>query len=740
MSKETIDGEVLWEEDDSGKRRKVKSERVDTDSNKSGGKGGKGGLGKTILNTAVPATMLVGKKAWDGGKKVGTAVVGKLRDPKFLVRRVLPGGMILGAVEMFDAIRSADPIIHNPPAEGRTKYLPVAGNGDIDSPHGDPNATVEALDAQIHKVNNDTWGFDPAKVWSYCDAGNCEGACIEIEYGPLEFDEEGATTPIKRWAEVVDEMYTTLQQYAGEMWADRLLQKYGQGGVAELQSLVDNTEDVAEALVAAVKASEEMGVGAYQALRHMIRAGREEMQGRVDDENSTYGWIGDAVFGGRGEGSLERLTEAGNKVTAAQQSNDDAIAKLKAALDSWDAKVAGSKDNTLAPTPVPLQANNHSGGMTDGTPEPLAPAGGGIPTPAAPSNPLPDDDDKPGFFDDLQDKLGGPLGGSENPFGSGMPLGSGAGSPLGGGMPMGSGAGTPPFERGMEPLSNAENPFEDEDKDKVLDEGEGGIEDEETDKPLDEGEGGFSEDDKADIVDTDADAPEVEELPEGDEAPVTAEATAAPAAAVNPNPNSPEARTVSLPDGRQIEFADARTADMVRNLVAADPSAPTTIDQAADAAGFTVPPMGQDIGQMVPPSAAMPGDVVVGEGGRGVYIGNGEVMMEDQSIKPLSEVSVFSGEHQGLFRLENPEGTMPADDPNAAPAQPVSADGGASAPVSGGGADTMPASTEGTGAPVTGATGMPDQTEFEPLSDDADAGLGGTTEEPLGLDPNAAAF
>src|SRR5690606_4112801 len=122
---------------------------------------------------------------------------------------------------------------------------------------------------------------------------------------------------------------------------------------------------------------------------------------------------------------------------------------------------------------------------------------------------------------------------------------------------------------------------------------------------LDEGEGGFEDEDLDDVIGEtdDADDATDEGAPvDGEEAPVTAEATMAPAAAVTPDPNSPEARTVTLPDGRQIEFPDARTAEMVRGLLAADPSAPTSIDKAAADAGFKVNPMGQDIGQMVPPS------------------------------------------------------------------------------------------------------------------------------------------
>lgn len=752
-----VDGEVLDSKvvtDDGDGKRDASSARRDGDSgnkdgNKGGGKGGgKGGVGRNLLNAVVPATALASRKTWDVSKRAATAVSNKLRDPKFLVKRVLPGGMVLAGIEIFDAIRSADPIIHNPPAEGRTRYLPVAGNGDIDSPHGDPNATVEALDAQIDKVNAETWGFDPDKIWSYCDAGNCGEGCIEIEVGPLEFDEEGAVTPMLRWSDIVDEIYGTLSQYAGEMWADRLLQKYGSNGIAELESLVTRTEDVATALVAAVKASEEMGVGSYQALRHMIRAGREEMQGRLDDENSTYGWVGDALFGGRGEGSLERLKEAGKKVSAAQQSNDEAIAKLNEALDAWDAKIAGTEDNTTSTPPVPFEQSNNadSSRNDDGepmTPLPGSPGGVGSVDGGPTADPLDNDEKTDPFMDSLADKLGNLGGGSESPFGS-SPLGaSGGGMPdMGSGAPLSGGA-TNPFESADSPLSdNAENPFED-DEDEVLDEGEGGIEEESDDDTLDEGEGGFEDEDLDDIVEKTDDAADGsgEDAPaEGEDAPVTAEASVAPAAAVNTDPNSPEARTVTLPDGRQIEFSDSKTAEMVRALVAADPSAPTSIYTAADQAGFPVPPMGQPIGDMVPPSSIRPGDLVMGAAGNGVFIGNGEVLMENQEVKPLAEVTQFTEPNQGVYRLDNPDAPA-GTDPSMAAAQPVSADGTA-APVTG---DTSPVSGGSQPDGMSTTTGTPGQPDTVPAGEtvtpDADqgAGLGDTTEEES-LDPNAAAF
>lgn len=106
---------------------------------------------------------------------------------------------------------------------------------------------------------------------------------------------------------------------------------------------------------------------------------------------------------------------------------------------------------------------------------------------------------------------------------------------------------------------------------------------------------------------------------------------------------------------REVTFPNNRTANVVRNLLEGDPINPTTVYMAADAAGFNLPPMGQDIGAMVPPTELQPGDVVFSDFGAGVYLGEGEVLMEDQSVMALSDVASFSNEHQGLFRLEDPD-------------------------------------------------------------------------------------
>ncbi|MCB1258401.1 MAG: hypothetical protein KDB26_14920, partial [Microthrixaceae bacterium] len=135
-------------------------------------------------------------------------------------------------------------------------------------------------------------------------------------------------------------------------------------------------------------------------------------------------------------------------------------------------------------------------------------------------------------------------------------------------------------------------------------------------------------------------------------------------------PTDEQKRTVELPDGRQVTFPNEKLADMVRTMAASNPENPTSLYDAADKAGFTLPPMGTDIGTPVPPMDVQPGDIVKGTEGTGVAIGNGEVLMESGEVKPIEEVSTVDNAGHGIFRLET-AAEAPAPAPAAAPEQPV---------------------------------------------------------------------
>lgn len=702
-------------------------------------------MARSTANAARSGAASVGN--WVA-KQGGAAALAKRGAMMFATRGLPVVGTVMLAGEVLNLIRNAEPIAHWAPQKGRTLYLPVSGNGHIDTPHGDESSpnSVDSMDAHIDEVNKTSFNFNPDTVWMYCEDG-CGDGCDKLTALPLHLNPEAAVASIADWADAVASLHGTLSQFAGEMWADRLLEKYGSNGIADIDGLLERTDDVSQALQVAVQTSEQMGFAAFEALRESIKAARNELQQRAEDEASTWGWVGDMFTNSRGDGALERLQSVTNAVNEAAAQNDDAVAQLNAALEAWISKDSKA-DTTVAPGQgMPVQKTSK---LSDpGAPRQTSPlntgsggvGGGGLGSTS--ENPI---EEPKSFMDDLQDKLGtDPFGGGSDPFGgAASPLGGGS-DPFGGGAsPLGAG-GTDPFGSAASPLSNAEDPFAEDEKE-PLEDGEDPFAEDEDDTVLDEGEGGFEDEDLDDVIgetDTADDATDEGAPVDGEEAPVTAEATMAPAAAVTPDPNSPEARTVTLPDGRQIEFPDARTAEMVRGLLAADPSAPTSIDKAAADAGFKVNPMGQDIGQMVPPSELKPGDVVVSDAGKGVFIGNGEVLMESQEVKPLADVSAFNGEHQGLFRLEQPDATMAAAAPSDAPAQPVSVDG-TEAPVAGGSDTAAAVADAGTvtasGTEAAGTPGMPESSSDTGAVDTSEEGAFGETTETEGLDPNAAAF
>ncbi|MCB1257607.1 MAG: hypothetical protein KDB26_10900, partial [Microthrixaceae bacterium] len=133
-------------------------------------------------------------------------------------------------------------------------------------------------------------------------------------------------------------------------------------------------------------------------------------------------------------------------------------------------------------------------------------------------------------------------------------------------------------------------------------------------------------------------------------------------------PTDEQKRTVELPDGRQVTFPTEQHAALVREMLASNPENPVSLYAAADKAGFTLPPMGQDIGTPVPPMDVSPGDIVKGADGTGVSIGNGEVLMESGEIKPVEDVAKVGEAGHGIFRLETADASAPA--PGAAPVVP----------------------------------------------------------------------
>lgn len=130
--------------------------------------------------------------------------------------------------------------------------------------------------------------------------------------------------------------------------------------------------------------------------------------------------------------------------------------------------------------------------------------------------------------------------------------------------------------------------------------------------------------------------------------------------AANPEAEGGKAREITsiTRDGQTYEMGDSKAARMADLLNPGDGSPGMSLREAAAAAGFKVPPVGFDIGTPISPAEIKPGDVVIGDGIEGIYIGDGLCLTAD-GIKPLSEVAIFSGENQGIFRLD---GAMTSED------------------------------------------------------------------------------
>lgn len=702
---------------------------VDTPSNKGGVVDDKPGPQPRSTRTArVINRAKTGTRAAADGAK---SLVGKyatretaMAVGKFAVKRAIPVvGTALLVADAYELLMGQEEILHHQPENPRTKFLPVARNGDIDNPHGDAPNSVDSMDKHIAQINEQTFQFDPPEVCSYCDDG-CDQGCNEVTAGSLELDADTAATPIENWANAVQEITSALGAYTGEMWADRLLEVYGPNGSAGIPDLMDKTDAVAEALRTAVRTSDDMGVHAFDALRESIRAGREEMNQRVKDENSAWGWVGDALTHSRGDGAFDRLKEKTAKVHEAAQENDGAVKALNDALDAWAAKPANDgKGGNTNPHSNAEHLKDEPSDTAPPPPDSTIPSPGDTPLPG--DAPPADDWDKK--LDDLLnskgdntspfDGLGGgdPLGGGGMP-GGGMPgLGGGGMPDLGGGAPP-LGGGTDPFgQDGANPLADpkdieddaAADPLDDTDDDDDSDDDDGKDGDDDKKDGDDDNKGGTDPDPAvaADVtppVDGQGDVPDV-------------------------HSDDVTARTATLPDGRAITFDDPKTAQMVRNLVAAEDGSPKSVYAAASEAGFDLPPQGQDIGKLVQPGDMQPGDVVVGPDHKsGIYLGNDDVLMEDKSVQKVSELGDFSGPNQGVFHLDS--GVAGGD---SAPSQPL----GSGADLN---SDMGSTSTPGQVNDQAGSPGVPSD-DAAPVQDTTAAPFGnGTSSNTGGMDPSTA--
>lgn len=661
-----------------------------------------------------------------------------------IIPKVVPGGAAALSVL---GIGGVDPNVlrHQAPQPPRTEYLPVSGVGGIDGDQGDADS-VDAFDAKVEAINATTMNYQPANVSAFCAGDGCEagGDCDGTPSGVPEFHGEDALAPIgKAFADLQDVMkgaVNALASCAGEPSADRLAAVYAGGGTGTFNINDANgaTEAVLVSVAQASEVSHEAATTALGTLRQAVISLRNVQATRAEHHVSALDWalgaplalnpLGAAVAvastawnvydvlqgNGAEEAGIEAVDNAATTLEAVQASNDEAVANLRAALKDWTITPNGAVALSLSRTEAPAPTEAQTVGDTTPIGQPLRSA---EPTPAAPLS-----SNEPSLEDKLNDLLGSPIPSAQDAIG-GMPS---AGMPAGGGMPSMGGSGIPDLGSGLssplsDPLGDQElaEPLDDlsEDEDDELEEPLDDLTDEDAvgDEPLDDPTDEEGRD--ADVVESDTEPETPEDSGE-----------VAPVAVTETDPDSAEARTADVGNGRQVEFPSAKLASLADTLArGAEQGLGFTLAQEASELGFQIPPDGQDIGKQVPTSLMRAGDVLVSSAGTGIFIGSDEVMMENGDIVPLSEAAVFDGQNQGIFRLD--EGSD-SESPTAG-AETTAVATGIAQPVGDGSVSQLSATADVT--PVVSTPGEATEQAGTPgVPDDEEAGLSSTDDTAAG--------
>lgn len=135
----------------------------------------------------------------------------------------------------------------------------------------------------------------------------------------------------------------------------------------------------------------------------------------------------------------------------------------------------------------------------------------------------------------------------------------------------------------------------------------------------------------------------------------------APDAAGTPDGQS-ESTTVDV-DGAtaHVDVDNPVIAEMMQDIADnATEDEPITLTEAAENAGVPTDSLGEPLED---PTDAKPGDVFASEKGRGFYMGDGQVLMEDGEVKEVKDVLKFNPPEEGIFRLDiDPDAIDTPDD------------------------------------------------------------------------------
>lgn len=495
---------------------------------------------------------------------------------------------------------------------------------------GNRDPQIEKIDQGMSKTNASAFNYHPDDVWP---------AQPTVETTP---DFNGTVSAVNKLgpkassiADAIRNVSNSLTGASTGQFATALPDKLGP--IAE--SLDKYQSAVAPGVAAAVNGVTTNANDLYQKFRQVNNGNRAEIA------NSTSGLI----------------PFTANHVNAAAM--DDSISSAKAAADEiskHNAGVSGAFSNWSVPAAS-------AGGLGPTTPVSAVTPAKPAPAPAAPA-PAPSTAPSTPLPQTPAESAKSPLDGLLSSLPNAVPPMPAPSMP-GGGLPMPAMPSMPQTgpESGLNPMADQQPLDDHKDKD-------------DKDKPQDEAvqkdDAGHKPDDPAAKDDAVGGPAVVHPAP-------------AQHAAVPPPPGAD--KTVRI-GNKDYNFDSPRIAAAIKESYEAAQSGPgIPITQTLTDNGFTVPPVGQPLGESVDGvTQAKPGAVIVSNNGSDMawYLGEGQALTEQGEIKPVDQVINPVGGNDGIYNV--PEPGTPVVDPTASP---VGQGAVTTSPTPVGTADIPPATT-----------------------------------------------
>ncbi len=472
---------------------------------------------------------------------------------------------------------------------------------------GNRDPDIEKIDQGMSKTNASAFNYRPDDVWP---------SQPTVETTP---DFKGTVTAVNKLgpkasniADAIRNVSNSLTGASTGQFATSLPGKLGP--IAD--SLDKYQSSVAPGVAAAVNGVTTNANDLYQKFREVNNGNRKEIA------NSTSGLI----------------PFTANHVNAAAM--DDAISSAKSTADEiskHNAGVSGAFSNWSVP-PASASGLGSTTPVSAVTPKP-APAAPVAAAPApstAPSTPLAQTP-----AESTKSPLDGLLSSLPNAVPS-MP----APSMPGGGLPMPSMPQAGP-ESGLNPMADQQPLDDHKDKD-------------DKDKPQDDAT-------QKDDTGHKPEDPGIKDDPNTPGGPAVVHGAPAPHPAAVPPPPGAD-KTVRI-GNKDYTFDSPRIAAAIKESIQAAQSGPgIPITQTLADNGFTVPPVGQPLGQSVDGiTAAKPGAVIVSNNGADMawYLGEGQAVTEQGEVKPVDQVINPAGGNDGIYQM--PEPGTPVVDVTASP-------------------------------------------------------------------------